>query len=49
MVKRFSQFLIDHCEQPLNEQGKALNQYYNDWKGENEQVDDVMVLGVKLS
>ncbi len=33
---------------PMKEQGKILSQTYLDWKGDTEQIDDVLVFGVKF-
>jgi len=41
--KRFQQFLIDTCTLSMQEQKTALNTFFNDWKGQNEQTDDVLV------
>jgi serine phosphatase RsbU (regulator of sigma subunit)/Tfp pilus assembly protein PilF len=49
LVRRFSEFLLANVDEPLPNQGQLLNNYFNSWKGDNEQVDDVMVVGVKLS
>ena len=32
----------------MNEQKEILEQYFNDWKGSLEQVDDVCVIGVRV-
>ena len=31
-----------------SEQKKKLNQYFEDWQGTLEQVDDVLIIGIKL-
>jgi serine phosphatase RsbU (regulator of sigma subunit) len=33
---------------PMNEQFEKLKSRYQEWKGENEQTDDVIVMGVKI-
>jgi serine phosphatase RsbU (regulator of sigma subunit) len=33
---------------PLHEQEKALDKKFEEWKGELEQVDDVLIIGIKL-
>lgn len=33
---------------PLNEQQEKLNQFYLNWKGNLEQIDDVLVIGLKV-
>jgi hypothetical protein len=32
----------------MDEQGKKIDQYFMDWKGEYEQIDDVCVIGVQI-
>jgi hypothetical protein len=32
---------------PLPEQGEALHRFLMEWKGDYEQVDDVLVIGLK--
>ncbi len=48
MKKRFKQLLMDIYEKPMEEQKEILDKTYEEWKGENEQVDDVLVIGVKI-
>ncbi len=33
---------------PMNKQGELLTQAFNGWKGSHEQVDDVLVVGIRL-
>jgi len=33
---------------PVNEQETALAKFYNEWKGDYEQVDDILFMGVKV-
>jgi len=40
--------LLQHHQLPLNEQGKQLGAYFDAWCGDNEQTDDVCVVGVRL-
>lgn len=46
--KRFTQFLIDSTSYDMTEQGKAVSKFFNDWLGDNFQIDDVTVVGVEL-
>jgi serine phosphatase RsbU (regulator of sigma subunit) len=48
MKKRFKQLLIDNHHLPMEEQKELLDQAYEEWKGEGEQVDDVLVIGLKI-
>ena len=48
MHKPFRELLIKNHEKPLNEQKKALEEYFDVWKGKFNQIDDVLVLGIKI-
>ena len=37
-----------HGGHPMAEQGKALERFFHEWRGGREQVDDVLVVGVRL-
>ncbi len=45
----FQQQLITICNMPLIEQKQQLKHEFLNWKGSLEQVDDVLVIGVKIS
>jgi len=34
--------------QPMDEQKAAMSKLYFDWKGSYDQVDDVLLMGVKV-
>jgi serine phosphatase RsbU (regulator of sigma subunit)/Tfp pilus assembly protein PilF len=46
--KPFKRLLSENRELPLAELKNILNQTFIDWKGELDQIDDVVVLGLKL-
>ncbi|MBI4645745.1 MAG: SpoIIE family protein phosphatase [Bacteroidia bacterium] len=48
MSKRFKELLLAVSVKPLQEQKIILEQTYENWKGNNEQTDDVTVLGIKI-
>jgi serine phosphatase RsbU (regulator of sigma subunit) len=48
MTKRFKETLIGIQHKNMKEQGNTLNKVFEEWKGKNEQVDDVLVMGVKI-
>jgi hypothetical protein len=33
---------------PMDEQKKAMEKFYLDWRGSYDQVDDVLLMGVKV-
>jgi serine phosphatase RsbU (regulator of sigma subunit) len=48
MIKKLKIFLLSIAHLPLKEQKEKLAEEFNAWKGSNEQVDDVCVIGVKI-
>jgi serine phosphatase RsbU (regulator of sigma subunit) len=48
MTKKFRDLLQTIHESPMTEQRKTLHDYFHNWKGRLEQVDDVLVVGVLL-
>lgn len=47
-IKQFRLKLTQSVEKSPKSQKAALNRAFEDWKGKNEQVDDVCVLGLKI-
>jgi serine phosphatase RsbU (regulator of sigma subunit) len=48
MSKRFTQLLLEIHHLPLSEQKERLNTVFEDWKGKNDQTDDMLIIGVQL-
>ncbi|MBS1652461.1 MAG: SpoIIE family protein phosphatase [Bacteroidetes bacterium] len=48
MMKRFSDLLLQICELDVNEQEKILKKSFEKWMGAQEQVDDVLVIGIRI-
>lgn len=46
--KQLEQLLVSISEKPLAEQREILNKSFEDWRGTQEQVDDVTVIGVRI-
>ena len=44
----FERMLLKNCKLSLNDQKEVLLSTFYEWKGDNEQVDDVHVLGIEL-
>ncbi len=44
----FRQLLIDIHQQSMETQGQKLEQVINDWKGAKDQIDDMLVIGVRI-
>ncbi|MBI4947459.1 MAG: SpoIIE family protein phosphatase [Bacteroidetes bacterium] len=48
MTKRFKDFLLQINSLPMNEQKTEIEKHFTAWKGNCEQVDDVLVIGVRV-
>lgn len=48
MVRQFKQLLENINQKPMNEQHNILNNTFGDWKGDNDQIDDVLVIGMRI-
>ena len=46
--KRLKVTLLKINTLPVKEQKKVVEQIYDEWKGDNEQIDDVLLLGIKI-
>jgi CheY-like chemotaxis protein len=44
----FRKLLLEIHQKPLNVQKQILDEKYEEWKGSHEQLDDVMVIGLKI-
>jgi ligand-binding sensor domain-containing protein/serine phosphatase RsbU (regulator of sigma subunit) len=48
MKKPFRKKLTEISHEPMNKQHQILEQVYDNWKGDEPQVDDVVVIGIRL-
>ncbi len=48
MIKRMRQLIIEISSLPMEEQKQILLKTHLEWKGNNKQLDDILVMGVKL-
>ncbi len=48
MSKKYKELLLTIWDKPMQEQKEILNKAHLDWKGEHEQVDDILVMGVRI-
>jgi serine phosphatase RsbU (regulator of sigma subunit) len=46
--KQLQELLLSICEKPMDEQKLILNKSFEDWRGSLEQVDDVLVMGLRV-
>ena len=44
----FRKYLLEIHAKPMNEQRQAVEDFYKKWRGHNEQIDDVMVIGLRF-
>ena len=47
-IIRLRRLLDEISELPMKEQHEAVSKFYDDWKGEHEQVDDIIFMGVRI-
>ena len=48
MTRNFKTLLLSIAEKPMQEQHEILNKTFEDWRGEVQQTDDVLVMGIKI-
>ena len=46
--KQFKELLVDISTEPMNIQKEILNNTHDKWRGNAEQIDDILVFGVKI-
>jgi ligand-binding sensor domain-containing protein/serine phosphatase RsbU (regulator of sigma subunit) len=47
LSKRFRDYLIEIKDYPINQQEGLLDVYFENWRKQHEQVDDVLVIGIR--
>jgi len=48
MSKRFKDLLLSIHEKPMTEQWRILNRAAEEWRGGSVQVDDILVIGIRI-
>jgi phosphoserine phosphatase RsbU/P len=48
MSKRFDELLVEISNKPMEVQKEMLIRRFTAWKGNNDQVDDILVIGIKI-
>jgi serine phosphatase RsbU (regulator of sigma subunit) len=48
-TKKFKELLTSLVNLPVNDQKQALESFFSGWKGNIEQIDDVLVIGITFS
>lgn len=46
--KKFEELLLNNCQLSMNEQKEQLSNIHENWKGQHEQIDDILVFGIKV-
>ena len=49
MKSKFKQMLFDNYQKPMEEQHKLFSRTFNKWKENEDQVDDVLLIGLKIN
>lgn len=48
MKKRFKNLLLNIYKKPMVQQKQELEAEFDEWKGDTEQIDDVLIIGIKI-
>ncbi|HUX94543.1 MAG TPA: SpoIIE family protein phosphatase [Bacteroidales bacterium] len=48
MFRRFQELLLEVHSLPMSQQKETLNRKLSEWKGDNEQIDDILVIGIRV-
>ena len=48
MVKKFHKLLIENSNLPVEQQEKNLDTAIVNWMGDHEQIDDILVIGIRI-
>jgi len=48
MTKRFKELILSIHKEPMEEQSRILEETLLKWRGEIEQVDDIIIIGVRI-
>jgi serine phosphatase RsbU (regulator of sigma subunit) len=47
-IARLKQLLEKVSKQSMNDQKEKISEYFSEWKGDYEQVDDILLMGIKV-
>ena len=46
--RRFKELILENHQKPMVEQKRILEKTLKEWQGDEEQVDDILVMGIKV-
>ena len=49
MKSKFKQMLFENHQKPMEEQHKLFSRTFDKWKENEDQVDDVLLIGLKIN
>ena len=49
MSKNFNKYLLEIHKKPLNQQKTILEEKFDEWKNSADQIDDVIIFGIRIS
>ncbi|MFN8258003.1 MAG: two-component regulator propeller domain-containing protein [Bacteroidales bacterium] len=49
MIRNFRNYILEAAKLPMNEQKNFLDEKLMLWKGKTEQIDDILIFGIKIS
>ncbi len=47
-IKNFKTLLLENWEKPMEEQKAIINYAFDQWRGDHDQVDDILVIGIRF-
>ena len=47
-TKKFKEVLVKINSQNMEEQSHSIETFFDEWKGSNEQIDDILVIGIRF-
>jgi serine phosphatase RsbU (regulator of sigma subunit) len=47
-IARLKKMIDQIAKLPMREQERVMTDYYNEWKGTYEQVDDILLMGIRV-
>jgi serine phosphatase RsbU (regulator of sigma subunit) len=48
MYNQFQDLLLEHHKKPMGDQKTILDEFFEKWRGDHVQIDDVLVMGIQI-